>query len=181
MAKQQFENILELSPEDTARILKSRAEELAKEDKTILNEQATIEVVEILVAHERYAFELYHIREVCPLKQLTHIPGVPDFVLGITNIRGRIVSVLDIKKFFDLPDQGITNLNQIVIIKSKDMEFGILVDEIIGVKSIPVANIQDSLATLTGIRGKYLKGVTAESLVILDGKKFLSDSSLIVC
>ena len=181
MSKQQFENFLEFSPEDTARILKSRAAELAVEDKTILTEQETIEVVEFLVAHERYAFELYHIREVCPLKQLTHIPGVPDFVLGITNIRGHIISIIDIKNFFDLPDKGLTNPNQIVIIKSKEMEFGILADEIVGVKSIPVATIQDSLATLTGIRGKYLKGVTAESLVILDGAKFLSDSSLIVC
>ncbi len=180
MAKQQFENFLEFSPEDIARILKSRAEALAV-GQTILTEQENIEVVEFHVAHERYAFELYHIREVCLLKQLTHIPGVPDFVIGITNIRGHIISIIDIKKIFDLPDQGITNHNPIVIIKSKEMEFGILADEIVGVKSIPVATIQDSLATFTGIRNKYLKGVTAESLVILDGTKFLSDSSIIVC
>ncbi len=181
MSKQQLENFPEFSQEDTARILKSRAEELAKEDNAILTAQATMEVVEFLVACERYAFELYHIREVCPLKQLTYIPGVPDFVLGITNVRGQIVSIIDLKKIFDLPDQGLTDLKHIVIIKSKVMEFGILADEIVGVKSIPVETIQDSLATFTGIREKYLRGVTAESLVILDGEKVLSDVSLILC
>ncbi len=165
---------------EVSQTLKLRARQLAGAEKTIVKDQHLLSVVEFSVAHEAYAIELQFIKEVCPLKQLTPIPGVPSFILGITNIRGQIISIIDLKHFFDLPDKSITSLKQIVILSSADMELGILVDTIIGVKTIPSSALQESVATFTGIRGKYLKGITAQSLVMLDGDKILSDGSLIV-
>ena len=136
--------------------------------------------MEFKLAHERYALELMHICEVYPLKELTPLPGTPDFVLGIINVRGRILSIIDIKRFFDLPGKGLTDLNQVIILQSEEMEFGILADEIVGTRSIPASSIQTSLPTLTGIRAEYLKGVTGDRVVILDGEKILSDEKMVV-
>jgi purine-binding chemotaxis protein CheW len=60
------------------------------------------------------------------------------------------------------------------------MRFGILADAIIGVHAIPVADIQASLPTLTGIREEYLKGVTPGRTVILDAEKLLADERIVV-
>jgi purine-binding chemotaxis protein CheW len=60
------------------------------------------------------------------------------------------------------------------------MRFGILADAIIGVHAIPVADIQASLPTLTGIREEYLKGVTPDRTVILDAEKLLADERIVV-
>jgi purine-binding chemotaxis protein CheW len=169
-----------LGLEGKARVLKERARALAKQSKGIEGEGAYLEVVEFMLAHERYALELTHISEVYPLKELTPLPGTPDFVLGIINVRGQILSIVDIKKFFELPEKELTNLNQVIILQSEEMEFGILADEILGTRSIPASAIQTSLPTLTGIREKYLKGVIGDGVVILDGEKILSDDSLLI-
>ena len=94
------------SPEESKRILKRRAEILARE-KAEKADEDSIEVVEFLLANEHYGIESHFIREVYPLKDYTPLPGVPSFVLGLVNVRGRILSVIDIKKFFDMPDKRI--------------------------------------------------------------------------
>src|SRR3990172_4176155 len=154
-------------------ILKARAKALAREGKDKEAPEESIEVVEFLLAYERYGIESSYVREVYPLKELTPLPCTPPFVLGIINVRGQILSVIDIKKFFDLPEKGLTNLNKAIILHNDNMELGILADIILGVRSIPLEEIQPSLPTLTGIREEYLKGVTRWRVVILDAEKLL--------
>ncbi|MFA4956244.1 MAG: chemotaxis protein CheW [Candidatus Methanoperedens sp.] len=168
------------NPEGKKNILKARAIALARqpEDKKTYNEY--IEIVEFMLAHEKYGLESKCVREVFPLKELTPVPGTPQFVLGIINVRGKILSVIDIKKFFELPEKGMTDLNRVIIIHNDQMEFGILADSIVGVRLIPLMEIQPSLPTLTGIRAEYLRGVTEDRLVILDVDKILSDKNIII-
>jgi purine-binding chemotaxis protein CheW len=168
------------SPEETQRILKARAQALAHEPVPAEAAGERIEVVEFILAHERYAIESHYVREVHPLENLTPLPCTPAFVLGIVNLRGEILSVIDIKKFFDLPEKGLTDLNKVIVLQSGNMLFGILADAIAGVRRIPVADIQPSLPTLTGIREEYLRGVTPERTVILDAEKLLTDEHIVV-
>jgi len=137
-------------------------------------------LLEFRLAQERYALESRWVREVCPLKELTPLPCTPPFVLGIVNVRGRILPVLDLKKFFDLPEQGLPDLHRLILIRGNDLELGLLADVIVGLRSIPADSLQPSLPTLTGIRGDYLKGVTAERLVILDLARILADPKILV-
>jgi len=174
------EHIWAPTAEDTQRILKERAQTLARETVPAEAADAGIEVIEFLLAHERYAVASEYVREVYPLEDITPLPCTPAFVLGIVNLRGEILSVIDIKKFFDLPEKGLTNLNKVIVLESADMVFGIVADAISGVRRIPRAGIQPSLPTLTGIREDYLLGVTAERVVILDAEKLLTDEKLIV-
>ena len=96
----------------------------------------------------------------CLFKELTPLPCCPPFVLGIVNVRGRILPVLDIKKFFGLPEKGLTDLHRIILVGGNDLELGLLADTIVGVRAVAVGDLQPALPTLTGIRGDYLKGVT---------------------
>ena len=165
--------------EEANRILKARALALAREPEQAETTDS-LEVLEFLLAHEKYALETRYVREVCPLERLTPLPCTPSFVLGIVNLRGEILSVIDLKKFFDLPEKGLTDLNKVIVIESETMRFCILADVITGVRRILVADLQSSLPTLTGIREKYLKGITAERTVVLDAAKLLADEAIIV-
>ena len=170
-----------LTANDTAeKILKIRAEQLAQKDLAQAPRRNCITVVEFAIAHETYAIELTHIRTIHPLKDLTYIPGAPGFIKGIFNLRGEIISVVDLKHFFDLPDQKPGDSGQVIILSSGDMEFGILSDAIFGVTEIETDDIEDSLPTFTGIRLEYLKGVTGKGTVILDDEKLLSDKKMII-
>ena len=175
-----LEQRLAPTPDEQREILKIRARALAQEPGAKKAAEADLKVVAFLLADEKYGIQASYVREVSPLKELTPLPGTPPFVLGMINLRGRILSVIDIKKFFDLPEKGLTDLNKVIIVYSDKMEFGILADGILGVRGIPLGDIQPSLPTLTGIREEYLKGVTAERIVILDAEKLLSDPAIVV-
>jgi purine-binding chemotaxis protein CheW len=166
-------------PDKTA-ILKARARDLAREVQAGARAEEQWEVVEFLLASERYAIESTAVREVYPLRALTPLPCTPAFVLGIVNVRGQILAVLDLRRLFDLPIQGLTELNKVVILRAGGVEVGILADVIVGVQTVPLAQIQPSLSTLSGIRKEFLKGVTAGGLVILDADKIVACDSILV-
>lgn len=161
-------------------ILRQRAKKLAKEPQKEGLQETFLEVVEFMLARERYAVEAKYVREVWPLKDITPLPMTPRFIMGIINVRGQILSVMDIKKFYDLPETGVTDLNKVIIVHADDMETGILADMIMGFSKIPVSEIQPPLPTLTDIRAEYLIGVARERTAILDMKKMLSDKRIIV-
>lgn len=166
-------------PQETREILKARAEVLARMQAETETE-GLVEIVEFQLANEYYAIASCYIREVYPIKDYTPLPGTPPFVLGLINVRGQIVSVIDIRKFFDLPEKGIGDLNKVIIIHDDKMEFGVLADSIVGVRNIALNEIQPPPPTLTGIREEYLMGVTRERTVVLDAARLLSDKNIVV-
>ncbi len=163
-----------------AQILRARAVALARPPESKPAAETQLDVLEFRLAAERYAVEIRHVREVYPLMELTPLPCVPNFVLGVVNVRGRILPVFDLRRLFGLPDQGITDLHRIILVGNEDLEFGLLADVIGSVRSIPLATLQPSLPTLSGIHADYLKGVTPESLVVLNLDRILSDPKIIV-
>ena len=172
-----------LSPgiEERRTILRARARFLVHERKREKElSQSPLEVVEFLLASEHYGIELTSIREIHALSEFTPLPGTPAFVLGLTTVRGQILSVIDIKKLFDLPEKGLTDLNKVIVVRTQQMELGILADAVLGVQTIARNEFQPSLPTLTGIRSEYLKGITNDSLVVLDVEKILSDEKIVV-
>ena len=166
--------------EEERRILKARAEALAREPEPERGAGEYLELVEFRLASESYAVESAYVREVYPLKELTPLPCTPAFVLGIINMRGQILSIVDLKKFFDLPAGGLTDLNRVVILHTEDMEFGILADTVIGLRHVSTEEIHPPPPTLKGIQAEYLRGVTKEGLVVLDGGRILTDKRIIV-
>lgn len=165
---------------EKAQLLKERARALARKPTTQEESGERLEVIEFTLAHEKYAVESRQVLEVYPLRELTPLPCTPPFVLGIINVRGRMLSVIDLKQFFGLPQQGISELNRVIIAHSATMELGILADAITGVRKLPLTEIQPTLPTLTGVRAQYLLGITYERVVVLDLAKILSDETLIV-
>src|SRR5882757_6299566 len=96
-------------PNDPQEILRARARVLARPPERQAEAGAMLDLLEFRLAQECYAVENRYVQEVCPLKELTPLPCTPPFLLGIVNVRGRILPVLDLKKFFDLPEKGLTD------------------------------------------------------------------------
>jgi purine-binding chemotaxis protein CheW len=166
------------APEEQRAILRARARVLAQEPTQEAVEEL-VQVVEFALANEHYAVESSYVSEVQPLRDFTPLPGTPPFVLGIISRRGEIISVLDVRKFFNIPSQGLTNLNKVIVVHADQMEVGIMADDVLGVRLLRSSGIQPAPPTLTGIRDQCLKGVTEAGLVVLDIKKLLSDRNMV--
>jgi purine-binding chemotaxis protein CheW len=164
-------------PEETRRILEARARAAAK-PPVEPDDAERLEVLTFSLATETYGVETCHVREVCQLKELTAVPCTPPFIGGVMNLRGRIVAIIDLRRFFELPARGLTELNRVIVLKGGDSELGLLADSIDGVRSVPVSDLQEGLPTLTGARDRFLKGITGQMLAVLDGGRLLADAGL---
>ncbi len=160
-------------------ILKKRAAKIAQK-KNEEKPSDGLRVVEFLLSYENYAIETKYIREVTPLREITPLPGLPDFVLGLINIRGEILAVLDIKKFFELPGQQLSDLNKVLIVTDGKITFGILADKVFGINIIEKNRIFNTVINLKDKRDDYLHGITNDRQIILDGKKLLTDKKIII-
>lgn len=160
----------------TRRVLRERAQKLAGRDAGSVG--ADLEVVSFCLADERYALASRHVGEAFPLRGLTPLPCTPPFVAGVVNLRGQILSLVDLKVFFDLPPRKDDGDLMVILIRSETMEMGLLVDPPLEVRRLPLAAIHPPLATLTGVRSAYLHGLAERDLIVLDGRKILEDPSL---
>jgi purine-binding chemotaxis protein CheW len=160
-------------------ILKNRAVAIAKEPEQKKATSAIIEVIVFTLASETYGIESVFVREICHLRDITTLPGVPDYVFGIINVRGQILPVIDLKKFFNLPGKGLGEMNKVIILSNDQMEFGILADAVVETQTLALEDIFASPTTVIGIGEKYLKGVTKEYIVVLDAESILNDEKII--
>ncbi|PTR05313.1 CheW protein [Nitrosospira sp. Nsp5] len=177
-ARTTIERIWAPTTEETQRILRARALALAQESTLDETLDEDIEVMEFTLAYEQYAIETRYVRQVAALENLTPLPCTPAFLLGIVNLRGAILPVIDLRKLFELPERGLTDLHRIIVLQSGKILFGILADTVTSVRRILLADLQPSLPTLTGVRRTYLAGITPERLVVLDAEKLLMDESI---
>ena len=161
-------------------IFRNRAKVLAEKPGGEAAVRPCLDVVEIKLAQEKYAVELVHVREVLPLKDVTPLPCTPAYVLGLINVRGQILSVIDLRVFFELPQESATTATKVVVLHSSEMEVGVVADAVVETRFVPLDEIRPALPTMTGIRETYLRGIAGGDLVILDAARLLADKSILV-
>jgi purine-binding chemotaxis protein CheW len=156
------------------RLLKERAHALAPpaEDTDIVEVQ--LDIIEFRLGTELYAFASSSVREVYSFKGLTPLPHTPAFVLGVINVRGRILPVIDIAPLFGSSPQGVKSHGKAIIVRTEELEAGIFTETVIGVRQLPLSALYPPLSTLTTARSRYFRGVTSEGLIVLDALKLLT-------
>jgi purine-binding chemotaxis protein CheW len=169
-----------LPPAAEQAILNEWAQVLAQTGAVTAAPGDQLEVLTFKLAHERYGLETRYVREVFPLRELTPLPGTPPHVLGLVNVRGQIISVLDLKQWFDLPAAGLTDFNKLILLAAGEMYFGVLADAILEVIVVPATGLQRTLPTFSGPREEFLLGVTADRTILLNGARLLNNPALIV-
>ncbi|MDD5167532.1 MAG: chemotaxis protein CheW [Syntrophales bacterium] len=162
------------------RILRERAARLAGKEEGKRADGEARDVVEFCLASETYGLPSSSIREVYPAIDITPLPGTPAFVAGIIHVRGEILSVVDIGKFFGLEQKESPDQRMIIILDDGRMTYGILADAVMGIRRVYPGDLQSSLPTLTDRRADYLLGVTPDFLIVLDAIKILEDQRLVV-
>lgn len=162
-------------------ILKERAKLLQVETKLeSKNNLEFIKAVRFKLSEEDYAIDSEYINQVVTLNSIiTPLPCVPDFIKGIINIRGKILSVIDLRSFLDLPTTK-NNHSQLIIVEYNKIELAILADEITGNEEINPDALNNNLPGSNTITKKLIQGVTNDRLIVIDIKQLLEDDKIIV-
>ena len=127
---------------------------------------------------EVYGIEVMQVQEVLRVTEITPVPGAPDYILGIINLRGNVVTVLDTRKRFGLPPKEIDDLSRIVIIESTDQVVGMLVDSVAEVVYLRYSEIESSPNVGNEESSRFIQGVHSRNdslLILVDVNKLLTE------
>lgn len=169
-----------LSPERAREVLDERARALARVPSAAPRASEILEAAIFALGNERYGVETRFVREVVRLTDFTPLPGAPAFLAGVMNLRGEIVALIDLRAFFALPARGLTDLARVLVLGDGRAEFGVLTDAAEEVVALRVEDVHPPPESAVGVGREYLRGVTADALIVLDGAALLRDGRLFV-
>jgi purine-binding chemotaxis protein CheW len=175
-ARRSLEAGEDLPAETVRRILQERAARLASPPLEAPL-PSSLSVLVLSIAGERYGIETTRVREVVPLRGLTPVPCTPSFILGVMNLRGRILSVLDLGRLFDLRASRTAEGSRVVVLESEALSLGILADAVPGVVQL---GPHDMAPPSGGSRPGCTRGVTADLVAILDVPALVRDPRISV-
>lgn len=127
---------------------------------------------------ETYGINVMHVREVLRYTEIAPVPGAPDYVLGIINLRGNVVTVIDTRSRFGLMQGEITDNTRIIVIESERQVIGILVDSVAEVVYLRSSEIDTTPSVGTDESSKFIQGVSnrdGKLLILVDLNKLLTD------
>jgi len=131
-----------------------------------------VQLVVFTVEKEEFAAEITQVREIISLEKVTKVPSAPKFVYGVINLRGKLVTVVDLHKRLGFKRSRPEEDSKIIVSDVEDGVLGMMVDNVIEVARIPESQIEPPPAMSTGqIDVKYIMGIAKMKdrlIVILD-------------
>ncbi len=127
---------------------------------------------------EVYGVNVMQVQEVLRMTDIAPVPGAPSYVLGIINLRGNVVTVMDTRSRFALPPHEADDATRIVIIEAEDQVVGIMVDSVAEVVYLKQSDIEVAPNVGNEESSRYIQGVANRDeglLILVDLDKLLTD------
>ena len=144
--------------------------------------KSEIQLVVFKIGDEEFGVEINQVREIVKLVAITRMPKAPQFIEGVVNLRGQIITVIDLAKRLDLPSQGRTESTRIMVVEIENSTVGMIVDSVSEVLRLSVDDIEDTPSLInTEVHERYLRGVGKSNdrlLILLDLNEVLSTEEI---
>jgi purine-binding chemotaxis protein CheW len=140
--------------------------------------EAMTQWVTYMLEGEKYGIDVMLVKEVLRNIEIAPVPGAPDYVLGIINLRGNVVTVIDTRTRFGLPQKEVDDNSRVIVIETEDQSVGILVDAIAEVADIPKSEIEVTPNVGNDDSSKYIMGVYSGKgslIILIEIAKLLSE------
>jgi purine-binding chemotaxis protein CheW len=145
------------------------------------NESTSLQCVTFTLEDETYGMNVMQVQEVLREVEVAPVPGAPDYVLGIINLRGNVVSVIDARTRFGLQPKESDDMSRIIVIEAQQQILGILVDSVAEVVDINPDEIDTAPNVGNAETSKYIDGVVSRGeklLILVDLNKLLTQTEI---
>jgi purine-binding chemotaxis protein CheW len=112
-----------------------------------------------VLANEEYGVEILKVREIIGLMDITRVPGMPEHVLGVINLRGKVIPVVDLRRKFDMPAMEYTSETCIIVVSVHNNLTGVVVDRVSEVLDIHSEEIEDAPTVGAEATNDYILGM----------------------
>ncbi len=133
------------------------------------------------IEDQRYAFRIEQIQEIVILSQVTQTPQVADFVEGVSNLRGAIIPIINLRRLFGLTPKPMDSDTRTIVVNVGERTMGCTVDMVSQVIRIPAESIQPAPETVTAAGANYIAGFAKlheQLVIILDIDELLAPQRL---
>lgn len=130
---------------------------------------------------ETYGINVMQVQEVLRMSEIAPVPGAPYYVLGIINLRGNVVTVLDLRRRLNLSSVEPTDQTRILIVETNNISVGLLVDSIAEVVNLRQTDIDSPPTVGNDESAKYIQGVSSAEdglLILIDLDKLIDAEML---
>ncbi len=137
-----------------------------------------LQVVVFELENSYYGVHILQVQEIIKMTEITKLPNTPKFIEGVVNLRGRIIPVMDLRKRFGLNPIPVNEEWKILILKTEEVLFGVMVDQISEVEKISVGIIEVPPKIVAGVKGEFISGIAKTDkrlLILLDIERILSE------
>lgn len=151
---------------------------LNKNDGTEIANDTILQCVTFKLAGETYGINVMQVQEVLRYTDIAQVPGAPSYVIGIINLRGNVVTVIDTRERFGLSSVDVSDSTRIVIIESEKHVVGMLVDSVSEVVYMRLSEIEKVPNVGSDQSSRYIQGVchkNKELLMLVDLNKLLTE------
>jgi len=127
-------------------------------------------LITFILSEEKYGLDILKVRELISFPEgLTRIPGMPDFIIGMFNLRGLVIPVMDLREKFKMSSEERHDFSVIIIVEVNNKNIGLTVDSVSDVIFVKEENIQETNELAVNVDTKFIKGVakTKDEMVIL--------------
>jgi|WetSurMetagenome_2_1015567.scaffolds.fasta_scaffold258299_2 purine-binding chemotaxis protein CheW len=141
-------------------------------------QEGTSQIVVFSLANEEYGVGIAQVQEIIRPVGITRIPGMPSFIEGVINLRGKIIPIIDLRDRFGLVKKDDDANTRVVVAEVSSQTVGLVVDSVSEVLRLQNDSIDPLPPTITNIDGEYLKGVgklDRRLIILLDLEKVLTD------
>jgi len=157
-------------------ILRKRAEQLSRAEK-IQEEKPSYTMLKFLISGLEYGLEIPFIREVIfNSSGYTPIPGVPDYILGIKDIRGEIIPIVDILRILGIGQNDAEHRDFCIVAESEDIVFGIMADSIKNIDRIEKESVNADAASVSENVARFCYGLARDGSLLLNGNLLFTDT-----
>ena len=135
-----------------------------------------LHIVGFQVGRETYGVPITSLHEIVRVPEITAVPDAPDFMEGVINLRGKIVSVIDLRKRLGEKQVGFTRRNRILVVEHNGRLSGLIVDSASEVLKIPASDVEASPTSMEEGRANCVTGLgkyKGRLIVLLDMTRLL--------
>jgi len=127
--------------------------------KSTIEDENFIQAVVFHLGREEFAFDVSQVKEIIRPLPITRVPKSKPFIEGVINLRGNVISVVDLRKQLHFTAGNKPEQTRIIILETQGVTFGVIVDSVQETRQIPRETIQPPLALVSGVESEYISGV----------------------
>ncbi len=145
------------------------------------HEDELLQLVTFSIGEEEFGVNILKVQEIIRTMEITKVPRAPEFVVGVINLRGKVIPIIDLRRRFGLAFKAPDKNTRIIVIEINSIIVGFVVDAVSEVLRIPTSTVEPPPPVVAGVDSDYVSGVGKlhdRLLILLDLDKLLSSEDI---